>query len=70
MLNTNPNFAKPDEIYAKLISAHEGLTEQESHAMNARLVLLLMNQIGDHAAIEEALHAARHSKKPSAKESP
>ena len=61
MLNTNPNFAKPDEIYAKLISAHEGLSEQDSHAMNARLVLLLMNHIGDSKVIEAALLAARNA---------
>jgi Protein of unknown function (DUF2783) len=70
MLNTNPNFAKPDEIYAKLISAHEGLAEQESHAMNARLVLLLMNHIGDQAVIEQALRAARNSRHTSAKAPP
>ena len=70
MLNTNPKFAKPDEIYARLIAAHEGLTEQESHAMNARLVLLLINHIGDDTVIEQALLAARNSSKISAKASP
>ena len=59
MLNTKPNFAKPDEIYAKLIAAHDGLTEPESHAMNARLVLLLLNHVGDQKIIEEALMTAR-----------
>ncbi len=59
MLNTKPNFTKPDEVYAKLIAAHDGLTEAESHAMNARLVLLLMNHIGDQSLIEEVLEIAR-----------
>jgi hypothetical protein len=70
MLYTNPNFVKPDEIYARLISAHEGLTEQQSHAMNARLVLLLMNHVGDQEVIEEAILAARSSMRTSAKASP
>jgi Protein of unknown function (DUF2783) len=55
MLNTKPNFTRPDDIYAKLIAAHEGLSEAESHAMNARLILLLMNHIGDDKVIDEAL---------------
>lgn len=59
MLNTKPNLAKPDEIYAKLIAAHDGLTEPESHAMNARLVLLLLNHVGDQKIIEDALMTAR-----------
>ena len=60
MLETRPNFNRPDESYALLIKAHEGLSEAESHAMNARLILILMNQIGDHAVIAEALALARN----------
>ncbi|QKK27004.1 DUF2783 domain-containing protein [Rhizobium hidalgonense] len=59
MLETRPNFNRPDESYALLIKAHEGLSEAESHAMNARLILILMNQIGDHAIIADALSLAR-----------
>ncbi|MBB3163259.1 DUF2783 domain-containing protein [Rhizobium laguerreae] len=59
MLETNLNFNRPDESYALLIKAHEGLSEAESHAMNARLILILMNQIGDHAVIADALALAR-----------
>jgi|LauGreDrversion4_2_1035121.scaffolds.fasta_scaffold1040676_2 hypothetical protein len=62
MLIKKPNFAKPDEIYARLIATHEGLSEQESHALNARLILLLMNHIGDDAVISEALRIARDPK--------
>lgn len=58
MLETKPNFNRPDETYAMLIKAHEGLSEDESHAMNARLILILMNQIGDHEKIREALDLA------------
>ena len=60
MLETRPNFDRPDESYALLIQAHEGLSEAESHAMNARLILVMMNQIGDHAVIAEALALARN----------
>jgi hypothetical protein len=66
MLITKPNFAKPDEIYARLIATHEGLSEQESHALNARLILLLMNHIGDDAVISEALRIAREPKSAAA----
>lgn len=59
MLEIKPNFTRADESYALLIKAHEGLSESESHAMNARLILILMNQIGDHATISEALDLAR-----------
>jgi hypothetical protein len=59
MLETSPNFTRPDESYALLIKAHERLSEDESHAMNARLILILMNQIGDHTVIAEALALAR-----------
>jgi hypothetical protein len=58
MLETKSNFNRPDESYARLIKAHEGLSEEESHAMNARLILILMNQVGDHAVISEALDLA------------
>ena len=58
MLTTAPNLPRPDEAYARLIAAHDGLTEAESHAMNARLILILMNHIGDDAVLTEALRAA------------
>lgn len=59
MLITSPNLTRPDDSYAALIAAHEGLSEVESHALNARLILILMNQIGDHAVLAEALRLAR-----------
>jgi len=60
MLVTTPNLNRPDETYARLIATHEGLTEAESHALNARLVLILMNHIGQDAVLAEALDLARH----------
>ncbi len=48
-----------DDVYAALMGAHEGLTDEESARLNVRLVLLLMNHIGDRAIIEAAIAAAK-----------
>jgi hypothetical protein len=58
-LITAPNLETPDASYAALLAAHDGLSEAESHALNARLVLILMNQVGSAAVIAEALALAR-----------
>jgi hypothetical protein len=58
-LTTTPNLQDPDAAYAALLSAHRGLTEVESQALNARLVLILMNHLGDGPAFAEALKLAR-----------
>ncbi|GGE01173.1 Protein of unknown function [Gemmobacter megaterium] len=60
-LITTPNLSDPDGSYAALIAAHDGLTETESHAFNARLILVLMNQIGDAQVIAQALRIARET---------
>ena len=57
-LNTAPNIARRDDFYAALLAAHEGLSKPESDALNARLVLVLANHIGDMAVLEEALKAS------------
>lgn len=62
MLTISPNLSRPDDSYASLIAAHDGLSEAESHAMNARLILLLMNQIGDHQVLDQAIRLARNPK--------
>ena len=62
MLITTLNLTRPDESYARLIATHDGLTEAESHALNARLILILMNHIGDHAVLEQAMALARDPK--------
>ena len=59
MLITTPNLPNPDETYARLIAAHDGLTEAQSHALNARLVLILMNHIGTENVLSEALRLAQ-----------
>ncbi len=48
-----------DSIYTALMQAHEGLTEIESHALNARLVLMLINEVGDADRIMALLQVAR-----------
>ena len=59
MLITAPNLTRPDETYQRLIATHDGLTEGDSHALNARLVLILMNHIGDQQVLDQALRLAR-----------
>ena len=62
MLTTTLNLAAPDDFYEALIDAHRGLTEAESHRMNARLVLLLANHVGDMDVLRQALAAAQPQK--------
>ncbi len=57
-LNTAPNIPDPDGFYAELLNAHEGLSDDDSIALNARLILILANHIGDRAVLTEALAAA------------
>lgn len=58
-LNTTPNIPGPDDFYAELLSLHEGRSSEESHAINARLVLLLANHIGDRDVLRQAFEAAK-----------
>jgi hypothetical protein len=59
MLNTEVNLAAPDDFYQELIDAHRDLSEAQSALLNARLILLLANHVGDLAVLREALAAAR-----------
>jgi len=58
-LHTEPNIDRPDDFYQVLIEAHAGLTDAQSAALNARLILLLANQIGDFETLRAAVAAAR-----------
>ena len=60
-LKRDATVADPDGLYAAIIDAHADLTEAESVALDARLVLLLANHIGDPAVLAEALAVARKS---------
>ena len=53
-----PNLDKPDDFYAALLERHEGLSKEDSDALNARLVLVLSNHIGNQDVLEQALAAA------------
>jgi len=60
-LITSPHLVAPDDFYEALIEAHRDLDGAASHAMNARLVLLLANHIGSLGVLQQALLAARAS---------
>ena len=64
-LNTALNLADPDGFYQMLVEAHRDVTAEAGAALNARLVLLLANHIGDAAVIQDALSAAIASAPPS-----
>lgn len=51
--------AAGDDFYAALMAAHEGLSFEESARLNARLVLLLANRVGDLETLRAAIEAAR-----------
>ena len=55
------DYSAGDDFYQALIEAHRGLSDDESLALNARLILLLSNHIGDLAVLREALTRARDS---------
>lgn len=52
-------YSPGDDFYEALIDTHHGLTDEQSLAVNARLVLLLANHIGDITVLREALAIAR-----------
>jgi len=59
MLNVEPNIASPDEFYEELIELHRGLSDEQSTLVNAKLILLLANHIGDMNVLRAAMAAAR-----------
>jgi hypothetical protein len=59
VLNTEPNLASPDDFYERLIATHRGLSDEDSALVNAKLVLLLANHIGDIDVLAQAMAAAR-----------
>ena len=58
-MNTAPNFQDADGFYERLLDAHQGLSREQSELLNARLILLLANQIGDAAVLKACIEAAR-----------
>ena len=58
-LIVEPHLDEPDEFYEALIEMHRDLTDQQSELVNAALILLLANHIGDALVLREAIAAAR-----------
>ncbi|MBN2905331.1 MAG: DUF2783 domain-containing protein [Rhodobacteraceae bacterium] len=58
-LITTPNLDDHDGFYAELLAAHRGLSETQGQALNAQLILILANHIGDREVLTEALELAR-----------
>ena len=56
-----PNIEDPDGFYDELLAAHEGLDKAASDALNARLILVLCNHVGDRKVLSEALAVARRT---------
>ena len=54
-LRTELGVADPDDFYARLIELHEGLTTEQSHKVNAKVILMLANHIGDTDVLYEVL---------------
>ena len=65
-LITELNLESPDDFYQALIESHRDLTTEQSHALNARLVLLLANHVGSAGVLQMALNAARKAGKDNA----
>ena len=66
LLNTKPNIPAPDDFYQDLVDMHRNLSEQQSALVNAKLILLLANHVGDLAVLREAMRAARQDIAPEA----
>jgi hypothetical protein len=57
-MKTNPNFQDADTFYEQLLDAHTGRTPEQSELLNARLILLLANQVGDARVLRDCIAAA------------
>jgi hypothetical protein len=58
-LSTSSNFAKPDDAFRAIVEAHRGLSDEESADLDAALVLILANHIGDLDVLGEAIALAK-----------
>ena len=59
MLNTELNIPAPDDFYEELVELHRDLSDEQSALVNAKLILLLANHVGDPKVLREAMRAAR-----------
>lgn len=58
-MKTNLYLQDADSFYEQLLDAHEGLTKEQSDLFQARLILLLANQVGDAKVLRDCIEAAR-----------
>ena len=58
-LSTSSNFAKPDDAFRAIVEAHRGLSDEQSADLDATLVLILANHIGDLDVLCEAIVLAK-----------
>lgn len=58
-LNLKPNIENPDTFYEMLTDAQRDMTDEEANDMNARLVLILANQVGSLDKLRDAVNLAR-----------
>ena len=64
MLITELNLAAPDDVYEALVALHRDLTPAQSRLVNAKLILLLANHIGDAEVLRQAMARARAGIEP------
>jgi Protein of unknown function (DUF2783) len=58
-LSTESNFTRPDDAFRAVVEAHRGLSEAQSADLDATLVLILANHIGDLGVLREAIELAK-----------
>ena len=58
-MKTDLNLQDADGFYEQLLDAHEGLSKDQSDLLNARLILLLANQVGDARVLQACVAAAK-----------
>ncbi|MDR3454866.1 MAG: DUF2783 domain-containing protein [Rhodoferax sp.] len=58
-MKTSLHFQDADTFYEQLLDAHTDLSPEESQLLNARLILLLANQVGDARVLAECIEAAK-----------
>ena len=63
MMKTNLHLQDADGFYEQLLDAHLGLSREQSELLNARLILLLANQVGDAKVLKECVAAAQEMPK-------
>jgi hypothetical protein len=60
-LNVEPNIADHDAFYEMLVDTHQDLSDEQSKMLNAQLILLLANHIGDLQVLRDAFEIARRN---------